>query len=67
MRSRGLDPAGLIAPDDVVRRALATLPYGPTCTFSSGFDAASPEVLAENRRQRVLAVSQATKMFFGDP
>jgi uncharacterized protein len=66
MRSRGLDPTGLSEPRDVVRKALATLPDGPTCIFSSGFDAASPEVLAQNRRQRVLAVSQATRMFFGD-
>ena len=66
MRSRGLNPAGLIAPGDVVRKALASLPEGPTCIFSSGFDAAAPEVLAQNRRQRVLAVSEATRIFFGD-
>jgi short-subunit dehydrogenase len=66
MRSRGLDATGLLAPGDVVRQALATLPNGPTCIFSSGFDAATPEVLAESRRQRVVAVSQATRMFFGD-
>lgn len=66
MRARGLDPAGLVEPRDVVQKALAQLPHGPACIFSSGFDAVGPDVLAENRRKRVLAVSEATRMFFGD-
>jgi len=66
MSARGLDATGLVAPGDVVRKALASLPHGPTCIFNSGFDAAAPEVIAQNRRQRVLAVSEATRMFFGD-
>jgi short-subunit dehydrogenase len=65
-RARGIEPAGLIEPDAVARSALTQLPQGPACVFSSGFDLVGPDELAQNRRQRVIAVSEATRMFYGE-
>jgi short-subunit dehydrogenase len=64
--ARNMNPTGLVDPQDVARQALAELPRGPTCVFPSGFDADAPQVIEEKRRQRVLAVSAATRMFFGE-
>jgi uncharacterized protein len=64
--ARGLQVSGLLEPKDAVRRALAELPVGPACVFDCGFDIVGPEVLAENRRQRVIAVSEATRTFYGE-
>ena len=65
MGARGLSPSGLMHPGEVVRRALSHLSAGPTCAFPTGFDG-PPEMLETARRERVLAVTAATKMFFGD-
>jgi len=64
--ARGLKVSGLLEPKDAVRRVLAELPLGPACVFDCGFDIVGPEVLAENRRQRVIAVSEATRTFYGE-
>jgi uncharacterized protein len=68
MRARGLEPGGpgFVEPGEVALKALSQLPHGPTCVFSSGFDPVGPEELADMRRKRVLAVAEATKIFFGE-
>ena len=58
-------------PASSIRRRWCVRPWrscrrGPPAYSPPGFDAVGPEVLAENRRKRVLAVSEATKMFFGE-
>jgi short-subunit dehydrogenase len=68
MRARGLEPGGpgFVEPEEVALKALSQLPDGPTCVFSSGFDPVGPEELADMRRKRVLALNEATKIFFGE-
>jgi uncharacterized protein len=65
LAARNLTPQGVYDPKDVVKIALDNLPSGPTYVFPLGPDQ-NAEVLNEERRSRLLMVTEITKAFFGD-
>jgi short-subunit dehydrogenase len=62
---RNLKPEGISDPKDVVQIALQYLPIGPTYVFPLGPHQNADE-LNEARHSRLLAVSEITRMFFGE-
>lgn len=66
LAAHNLTVPGLYDPDEVVAALLARLPDGPTHIFAFGPDAPMTTTIEKARRDRVAAVSEASKMFFGD-
>jgi short-subunit dehydrogenase len=64
LAARNLTPQGVYDPKDVVQIALQNLPVGPTYVFPLGPHQDADALNAE-RRNRLLAVAEITKSFFG--
>jgi uncharacterized protein len=58
------DIPGVLDPEFVARGAVAKLGQGPVCVFGSGLETSEGQI-AEARRNRVEAVTNMTKKFFG--
>ena len=65
MAARNLKPEGIYDPKEVVQIALQYLPAGPSYVFPLG-PHQNADTLNEERRSRLLAVAEITKVFFGD-
>jgi uncharacterized protein len=65
LESRNLPPAGLDDSDTVARLGLERLPLGPIYSVGEENGGVEPHVQADQRRERVVAVSNATSTFFG--
>lgn len=57
---------GIFSPEEVVRNTLARLPDGPSYIYAFGEPPEESERQTVLRRDRVLAVEQITKAFFGN-
>src|SRR5690606_2798814 len=66
LAKHNLTVPGLFEPEDVVSTLLERLPDGPTHVFAFGPDAPNAAQIEKARRERVVAVAEISKMFFGD-
>ncbi len=57
---------GIYDPEQVVATLLATLPYGPIHIFPFGPEADLAAQIEQARRQRVVTMTEASKMIFGE-
>lgn len=66
LAKHNLTVPGLFEPEDVVSTLLARLPDGPTHIFAFGPDAPMAGQIEKARRDRLAAVLEISKMFFGE-